>query len=135
MPEEVTTGRGYQKPHPANPLSQDVLRLRAFADQSDADMAAALSLLAGKADLIHSHGISDVSGLTSALAEKAGTSHSHALGGLADVTVTGAASGHFLKYVGPGWASAQIGISDVANLTSTLSSIQTALSTMDGGSY
>lgn len=35
---DTTTGRGYQKPNPANLLSADVLRLRAALDAIDADM-------------------------------------------------------------------------------------------------
>lgn len=35
---DTTTGRGYQKPNPANLLSADVVRLRAALDAIDADM-------------------------------------------------------------------------------------------------
>jgi hypothetical protein len=38
--EDTTTGRGYPKPHPTNPLAFDVQRLRDALDQIDADVDA-----------------------------------------------------------------------------------------------
>lgn len=135
MVEETTTGRGYQKPHPSNQLSEDVHRLRAGVDSVDADIVALLAALAGKAAVAHTHAIEGVDGLSAALSGKAPTSHSHSIGGLSDVTVTGAASGHVLKFTGAGWATAALAISDIVNLGATLTSMQDAIATMDDGTF
>lgn len=132
MADETTTGRGYEKPHPTNQLSHDVLRLRAALDKIDADVAALSSGLAGKAATGHSHQIANVTGLSDALAGKAAATHSHALSSLTDVSATGAASGAFLKFGGAGWAASALAIADVTNLQATLTSLGAGV---DDGSF
>jgi hypothetical protein len=52
--EDTTTGRGYPKPHPTNPLAIDVQRLRDALDQIDADVDAttAPTIAANLADVL-----------------------------------------------------------------------------------
>ncbi len=135
MVANVTSGRGYQLPDPTNLLSEDVLRLVTAIQGVDTDIVAVLSGLSGKAAAVHVHAIADVTGLTSALAGKAAAAHTHALGDLTNVSVTGAATGHALRYSGGTWAAAPLGISDITSLASTLASMQAAITTMDDGSY
>lgn len=135
MVDEVTTGRGYQKPHPTNLLSEDVIRLRAWADAVDADVTALQAALAGKAASGHTHSLDDVSGLTGALAAKAAVSHSHAIADLADTSISAAAAGQVLRYSGTGWINSNIAVGDVSTLAATLSSLQAAITTMDDGTY
>lgn len=133
--EETTAGRGYALPYASNQLSYDVLRLRAALNGIDADMVAALAGLAGKASAAHTHAVDDVAGLTAILAGKAAASHTHALGTLSDVSTSGAATGQFLRFSGGGWVPAALAVSDVSGLAATLTSMQAAINTIDGGSF
>lgn len=135
MVEETTVGRGYEKPHPSNQLSEDVHRLRSGVDKIDVDIVAILLALAGKAAAVHTHPVDEIDGLATALSGKAPTTHNHALGGLSDVTTSGAANGHVLKFTGSGWASVALAVGDITNLTATLASMQEAITTMDDGTF
>lgn len=135
MVDQVTSARGYQKPHATNQLSYDVGRLRAALDAMDVDVAGLLASVAGKAATGHGHVMDDISGLGAALSGKASVSHSHTLASLTDVSVTGAGSGFVLRYSSGAWQAAALGITDVVNLSATLASMQAAIATMDDGAY
>ena len=68
--ENTTPNRGYQLPHGANQLADDVLRIIAAIGAIDVDMAARIVEIAGKASAVHGHVLADVTGLVSALAAK-----------------------------------------------------------------
>lgn len=136
MPTENTTpNEGYPLPHPDNLLSFDVGRLIAALGGIDTSVAALGGEITGKASASHGHAMGDITGLDGALAGKAASGHTHAIGSLSDVTVTGVATKHVLKYSGSGWAASALQIADVVNLKSQLSAMQSTITTMDGGAY
>lgn len=64
---DITANQSYPLPHADNDLEVDVGRLRSALSAIDTDIATILSGLSGKASIIHSHTISDVTGLQTAL--------------------------------------------------------------------
>ena len=118
--DEITGNRSYPLPHPDNNLSDDVERLRDALSAIDLDMASVLVALAGKAAILHTHGISDITGLATALLGKAAVDHVHALNDLTDVDVAVSTNGQVLKRVGTQWVSASLQIGDIAALETAL---------------
>lgn len=68
--ENVTPNRGYQLPHAANDLIDDVSRLIAGLLGVDLDVANILAALLTKADKDHEHVIADIVGLAAALSAR-----------------------------------------------------------------
>jgi hypothetical protein len=68
--DDRTTNRSYTLPNQSNLLGDDVSRVRSAFGAVDADMAATLASLAGKASATHNHIISDIAGLQAALDTK-----------------------------------------------------------------
>lgn len=118
--DEITGNRSYPLPHPDNNLSDDVERLRDALSAIDLDMASVLVALAGKAAILHTHGISDITGLATALLGKAAVDHVHALNELTDVDVAVSTNGQVLKRVGTQWVPASLQIGDIAALETAL---------------
>lgn len=133
--ENETPGRGYPLPAPSNRLADDVLRLIAALTEVDADAAAILAALADKASSEHTHAISDVVGLVSALAALAPLVHTHGLSTLTGVSIVSPATGHVLTFSGGVWVNRALAITDVVNLSATLTSLSTQIATIDGGTY
>jgi hypothetical protein len=133
--ENETAARGYQLPAPSNKLSEDVNRLIAAVTQIDADMAAALLAIAGKANTVHLHVIADVAGLSAALDGKAAVGHTHTLPSLTGVSVTAVTDGQALIYSGGQWVNASLGIGNVAGLAAALASLQAQIDEIDGGTF
>jgi len=99
-----TTNRGYPKPVSSNFVSDDVLLLMQAYDMIDADVAAILVALNGKAPSVHQHAMSEVTGLTAALADKAAANHTHDLDQINGVSGTaGAPDGYVLTKTSSGW--------------------------------
>lgn len=98
-----TANRGYQLPHPSNFVSDDVNRLIAAFNAIDADVAAAILAIAGKAATGHGHLINDVAGLQAALDGKMSASARLAIAALSDVDVSGIAQNMFLRWNGSKW--------------------------------
>ncbi len=125
-----TANRSYPKPVSSHNVADDLAPLQTAFDMIDADIAAALVSLAGKAATAHSHQMVDVLGLSTALAGKSDVSHSHTLESLIDVSgVDAAPDGYVLAKVGGAWvpiskASAMVGhthaTSDITGLDAAL---------------
>lgn len=101
MPTDIDTGfRGYPLPFIANNLSHDVLRLIAAIDAIDADVNAILLALAGKANSVHTHALSDVTGLVTALADLQAAIDAlpgtDTLAGLSDTTIVTPTTGQLI---------------------------------------
>lgn len=133
--QNETPGRDYDLPAPSNRLSEDVLRLITALTEIDADVTAILAALADKAGAAHTHAIADVIGLSVALSGFAPANHTHTLASLSGVSISGAASGQFLRFNGTAWTNATLTIGDVANLSSTLSSLQSQITDPDDGTF
>lgn len=127
--DDRTEFRNYPLPSALNNLDDDVARLIEAFNAIDADLAAAIADVAGKASASHTHAIADVTGLQTALNGKAATGHTHGLNDLTDVSVGGATNGQFFKRVGTVWVPASIAQSDVAGLSAALAAL--ALSAAD----
>lgn len=133
--ENTTPNEGYQLPHPDNLLSFDVGRLIAAIGAIDASVAGLGIAVSGKASASHDHTMGAIIGLDAALAGKSASGHTHTIGSLSDVTVTGAANRHVLKFSAGVWGTSALQIADVVNLQSQLTSMQATITTMDGGTY
>lgn len=77
--ENNTLNQEYPLPNAANFLSDDVLRLIAALQGVDADAATLFASLAGKAEAVHGHDMTAISGLAAALDAKAAVTHSHSI--------------------------------------------------------
>lgn len=125
-----TLHRSYPKPVPTNAVSDDVNVLMQTFDLIDSDMDAVMSSNAGKAPVVHSHVIADVSGLQSALDGKLSSSASFSLDDLSDVSgAAGAANGYILVKGAGGWtpASASSAIGAHTHAITDVTGLQTAL--------
>jgi len=128
-----TSNRHYPLPVPEDNLSDDVTVLIAAFTAIDADMAALLVSLAGKASLVHTHAISDINGLQSALDGKMAADATFAFEDLSDVNVADAATGYLpVKQADGTWgpmspsaafAAVTISMSAVTGLTAALASL------------
>lgn len=121
--DQRTESRNYPLPHAGNKLPEDVERLRQALAALDADVAAVLLLLAGKAAAAHVHALGDISGLVTALAGKAALAHVHALADLSDTDVAGAANGQLLKRVGTKWQPSTLLLGDISGWETTVTSM------------
>lgn len=126
-----TPNRNYPVPDPENWVSDDVSVIITAFNAIDTDVAALVLAVGTKANIVHTHAISDIGGLQTELNNKAPQNHTHSLGSLSDVTLTGVANGMVLAYAGGVWvatsASSIFGahthsISDVSGLADALSS-------------
>jgi hypothetical protein len=113
-----TTNRNYPKPNSANLVSEDFPRLIQALDAIDVDVAGLLTSVAGRALLLHSHTIDQVTGLQAALYGKSASGHNHAFDDLSDVNLAGATNGQTIKRVGGVWQPADIGGLDASAITS-----------------
>ncbi|MFG1317997.1 gp53-like domain-containing protein [Xanthobacter autotrophicus] len=121
--DQRTESRNYPLPYAGNKLPDDVERLRQALAALDADVAAVLLLLAGKAAAAHVHALGDISGLVTALAGKAALAHIHALADLSDTDVAGAANGQLLKRVGTKWQPSTLLLGDISGWEMTVTSM------------
>jgi len=128
-----TSNRHYPLPVPEDNLSDDVTVLIAAFTAIDADVAALLVSLAGKASLVHTHAISDILGLQSALDGKMAADATFAFEDLSDVNVADAATGYLpVKQADGTWGpmspsaafgAVTISMSAVTGLTAALASL------------
>lgn len=115
-----TDSRGWPLPAPGNKLRDDVLRLIAAFVAADADVAALISDVAGKANADHPHTMAAITGLAAALAGKMDTGFHDSLDGLTDVSVAGASVGQVLMRQAMAWIPVALQVNHVANLESLL---------------
>jgi hypothetical protein len=111
-----TANRDYRLPNVANKMrSEEVPRLITTLEMIDADMAAVVADILGKADADHAHEMSEITGLVSALSGKAGSSHSHGIGTLTGVNLADAASGQLMGFNGTIWVPVTLTADHLAN--------------------
>ncbi|WP_202911169.1 hypothetical protein [Ancylobacter sp. TS-1] len=118
--DDRTPVRDYPLPAQPNWLSDDVLRLREALGAVAVDVAALLEALAGKAPLIHGHGISAVTGLGDALAGKLPIDWRPALDDLTDVSVAAATNRMVLMRIGASWQAAKLLLADIEGWEDTV---------------
>lgn len=126
MPTDSRTpSRNYPRPSVDNTVSEDFTRLIAALNGIDTDVAAILISVAGKANTLHTHSISNVTGLQTELDGKHPNTWRPGLDELTDVNTTGAANGQFLGLVAGQWQAVTVSIG-------TISGLQTALDAKAG---
>lgn len=132
-----TGQRGYPKPVDEHFVSDDVYLLIQALDMIDADIAALLTSVSGRALTIHAHAIGDITGLAAALAGKSDTGHIHALADLSDTLGLALAPEGYVIVKGAGgkwvplspatlFTAHSHAISDVTNLQAALDGKLTA---------
>jgi len=116
MEDNRTANRDYLLPSPQNKMrSEDVPRLIAALAAIDADVAALIAAVLGKAAAVHTHEMSEILGLISALAGKAPLIHSHNIGSLGGTNLADAAANQFMGFNGSLWIPTSIATIHLAN--------------------
>ena len=119
MPTDSRTpDRNYPRPHIDNTVSDAFTRLIAALNGIDADVAAILISVAGKANTLHTHSIANVTGLQAELDGKHPDTWRPSLDELTDVVTTGVANGQFLGYVAGQWQPVTISAASIPGVAS-----------------